>query len=131
MQAYSLGGPSRLERNALQLLERFIENRNSIKPIRYDYGFMLKNAQVAVPKERLYINFFETFMSQAEIKKFCEFMGIDHIPAKMDEPRLVGRKVELAVSDRIRLRDSLKDQYCAVEEILGKLPERWCETLSL
>lgn len=116
---------------ALDILARFEAGLDDALPKRSDYAAMLRRAKKAIPPERLFVDFFESFISQPRIDAFCDFLGIDHHPARLDEPRAVGIDIPLAPDVRIRLRDRLMEQYEAVEKELGTLPERWRETLRL
>ena len=120
-----------IEKNAHLLLERFLADKNDLKPVRYDYQLMLKKARKSIPSERLWIDYFEDFITEDRISYLCRFLGIDYFPPKVDEPRLVSAVVPLSDSDRKRLRDSLLWQYRAAERALGPLPARWRETLAL
>ena len=116
---------------ATRLLETFVACKTDLKPERYDYGTMLRRAQKLIPKERLFVDFFETFMCQERISKLCEFLEIDFMPAKLDEPRMVGNEMQLSQENRKRLCDVMRWQYREVERRLGNLPDRWYETLAL
>lgn len=132
MQAsFGLSDRREIEKEAYFLLERFLEGKNNVTPVRYDYSLMLRKARKSIPSERLLIDYFENFISEERISNLCRFLGVDYFPPKLDEPRLRSASVPLSEFDRKRLRDTLLRQYQAVEKLLGSLPQRWRQTLAL
>lgn len=132
MQAsFGLSDRREIEKEAYFLLERFLEGKNNVTPVRYDYSLMLRKARKSIPSERLLIDYFENFISEERISNLCRFLGVDYFPPKLDEPRLRSASVPLSEFDRKRLRDTLLRQYRAVEKLLGSLPQRWRQTLAL
>lgn len=132
MQAsYGLSDRKEIEKNAHLLLERFLADKNDLKPVRYDYQLMLKKARKSIPSERLWIDYFEDFITEERISDLCSFLGIDYTPPKFDEPHFVSAVVPLSDRYRKRLRDALLGQYRVAERVLGPLPARWRDTLAL
>lgn len=123
--------PDRMHAVAMDIMERFLDGQEDAVPTRHDYAGMLRRARNAIPPERLFVEFFETFFDQPRIDAFCDFLGIDHRTARLDEPRAAGLEIPLPTEDRIRLRNRLAEHYAAVEKDLGTLPARWRETLAL
>lgn len=117
--------PSEIRARSIALLDRFVGGEESEVPNRYDYARMLRRARNAIPADRLFVDFFETFMNQSRIDRFCDFLGIDHRPARLDDPRAVGPDIALPAEERARLRKRLNSQYEAVKRDLGALPDAW------
>lgn len=110
---------------AFNLLDRFIAGEEGAVSNRHDYAGMLQRARRAIPADRLFVDFFETFINQTRIDQFCDFLGVDHLSAKLTEPRAVGAHIPLPSEDQIRLRKRLNFQYEAVKRELGDLPDAW------
>lgn len=123
--------PDQASERAHLILEQFIRCRTDPIAVRFDYAGTLGRVRDAVPEERLFVDYFETFFDQTHIDRFCGFAGIKPMPGDVTRKRHIGHSIELTLDHRVRLRNVLMDQYQAVDRYLGNLPKRWIETCNL
>lgn len=110
------------------LAERFeawMSGKSPEVTARSDYKGTLGRLRTAVPRENLYIGFFEELFTQDGVNAVCDFLGLAHHKGDFGH-RVWASKDEAMPSDlRARAREALRHQYTAVEAMLGRVPASW------
>lgn len=113
------------EQSCLNIAEKFLNGEDAALARWEDYVSILSNARTAVPADRLFLDYFENFMSQERIDAFCDFMGVPHAKADLDQRQHEGMKMALPAALKAKFAAKLANQYQNIEEAIGPLPERW------
>ncbi len=108
-----------------RLLEEFLDGHAADIADRTDYQKTLNELQASVPREKIYVAFFEELFHKDGVAALTEFLGIRNWPAKLERVVHQGTVVELGQARLGRARKYLDDQYQAVEKYMGRLPETW------
>jgi len=92
---------------------------------RSDYKATLGRLRSAVPRQNLYVGFFEELFTQKGVDAICDFLGLRHHPGDFAKRVWASGTDAMPDAMRARARDALRDQYLAVETILGRVPDAW------
>ncbi len=98
-------------------------DHNVIK--RSNYKAALENLEAAVPVSSRLVLFFEELFSVKTVERICEFLGLNYHPADMSFRVNEGPALELDGTRRKSAWVMLREQYEAVAERFGDLPEAW------
>jgi len=119
------------EARAHEMLAEFVNSDDGEIHIRTDYATMLNKADAAIPEDRIFIDFFEEFLNQPKIDRLCDFLGVNHHPADLGTPQLLGKSLKMTDDERRALSAKLRPIYNAVEKRMGRLPDRWIQNRDL
>lgn len=91
------------------------------------YDRTIRTLEAAVPQERVFYGFFETFFDQREIDRLCDFLGIRQHRADTDKKVFAGTdRTGLPNPDLIKeALKTLSPVYEFVAERFGKTPDAW------
>ncbi len=113
------------EKACLRTAASFLDGDMPVMQRWANYGSILANATTAIPADRLFLDFFEYFLSQPRIDAFCDFMQVARRPANFDAKAHVGKKMKIPVDVKSSFSARFQHEYDAVEAALGTLPDRW------
>ncbi len=96
--------------------------------LRSDYKSMLTRISNAIPRESLFVGYYERLFTNKTIAQICAFLGINQHPADFSHESNVSDRIDMAPSDRAKAQRELQGQYEFVERFMeGDLPQRWIE----
>lgn len=109
-----------------RMMMRRLDKPSSAARARYDTT--VRNLRAAFAEDELYIQFFESFFNEDEIRRLCSFLGISFVPAKLDKPPNPSKRdsIEFTAEDKARVYERLKPVYDGCREIFGdRIPDGW------
>ncbi|MEM8555002.1 MAG: sulfotransferase [Pseudomonadota bacterium] len=93
---------------------------------RSNYKRTIEELEAALPNRQILYLFYENLFTDASVKKFCDFVGIEYRPADFGAQSNVGRKMDIPPHIEKELRDGLASQYDFVRDKFGdQVPETW------
>ena len=92
---------------------------------RGDYPAIVAKLKNAVPKDKLYFEYFERLLTDDGIRDLCNFLGISYVPANTDKKVHEGKSLEMDDEMRGWAAEFTAPHYAFVKETFGALPERW------
>ncbi|MEM9582505.1 MAG: sulfotransferase [Pseudomonadota bacterium] len=96
--------------------------------LRSDYKAMLTRITQAIPRENLYVGFYERLFTNKTVAQICAFLGISDHPADFTHESNVSDKIAMAPSDRAKAQRELIGQYDYIDRFMGgDLPQRWID----
>lgn len=95
---------------------------------RCDYKAMLTRIGKAVPRDALYVDYYERLFNNDTIARLCAFLGISNHAADFSHESNVSDRIEMAPSDRAKAQRELMGQYDFIDSYMGgDLPQRWID----
>jgi hypothetical protein len=94
-----------------------------------DYRVTLGNFLAVVPRDRLFVGFFEELFSEAGLRQVTDFLGIAPGAGHLRPPMHVSTPLPLKRWQRQRLAQHFRGQYEAIRAELGRLPAVWEDQL--
>lgn len=99
---------------------------------RIDYALTLRNLEQVFDKREVHYEFYENLFTDAAVKRICDFLEVDTVPANFDKKLNVSVKAPLSPLLRPEVVKSLRGQYDAVIERFGEaVPKNWHADLAL
>ncbi len=95
----------------------------------YDYQGTLQKLLEVIPRENLYIEFYETMFTQGAMDRLCDFLGVSHAPAPVDKVVHRGKRLTLPSVLKVEFLKKLEPQYSFVDKTLGGVPLEWTENM--
>jgi hypothetical protein len=92
---------------------------------RGDYPAIVAKLKNAVPKDKLYFEYFERLLTDDGIRDLCDFLGISYVPANTDKKVHEGKSLKMDDEMRGWAAKFTAPHYAFVKETFGALPERW------
>lgn len=114
------------------LLQYTVEGNRPLALSRYDVT--ISALEKAVPPENILYVYFEEMFAQDQVKRVCDFLGIDFIPGKIDDrANTAGSKAApVRAQDRSTIAKALSPVYAFMLERAGDaLPSKWRESAAL
>lgn len=128
MRSLPAGGDAEAATSAM--IDLWLQGEGRQIALRSDYGRMLELLLRGVPEEKRLICFYEEMFRQDSVDRITDFLGISRFPARL--AHVVHRGSDRGIDPQVRQRvfAYLRDQYAAVESMLGRLPPQWQRTIS-
>ncbi len=118
------------QRRAGNILERVLKGGEPEIVKRSDYAAVLEKLK-ALPQDRVLISFYEELFTPAEINRISTFLGIGAAPAPFEDKVFAGRPAPLEQDRKEAAARHLAPQYEAVRAHMGRVPEKWLETMGV
>lgn len=119
-------GVKPVDRLATRTFDAFLDGREQKFRALCDYSRTLTELLAAVPRERVFLAFYEDLFTEKALARLTAFLGIRRWPADFDRRRHAGQRVDLDGERLARAARLLRGQYAFCEEFFdGRLPERW------
>ena len=115
-------------RNAL-MAEVLSDDANSPEIARSDYAATLTRLHAAVPEDRRLVLFFEELFAPETLGRVADFLGFDTALTGPNQRINAGSGIQITPDERARLAERLRPQYDDIQTRMGRLPDRWHETL--
>lgn len=96
---------------------------------RSDYAGTLTRLSAAVPESQRLVLFFEELFQSDTLVRLAAFLGLDAPLTGPDEKVNAGTGTLITPTERARLAALLRPQYDDIETRMGRLPDRWHDTL--
>ncbi len=95
-----------------------------------DYERILTTLDKVVPRENVFLCFYEELFSAETIHKICDFLGVNFVPAAYDkrvhETVSEGEQIEMYARERTSLIKRFEHIYAFIEDRFGdKAPDLW------
>jgi hypothetical protein len=91
-----------------------------------DYRSHLEALQAVFTPEELFVGFYETLFSDAEIERLCAFLGIDFMPAAYGTRLNTSSAARSLDPELVRTAvKRLKPTYDYCRQVFGELPAAW------
>ncbi|WP_108259076.1 sulfotransferase [Mangrovicoccus ximenensis] len=114
------------EAAAHKALKHYLGNYQAADLPRSNYRRTITELEAAVPRERIQYLFYEKLFTEDTVGMFCDFAGIDHMPADFGRRSNEGTGLDMPESVREMLGSALKVQYDFIRERFGSdAPESW------
>jgi hypothetical protein len=111
------------------VLSEVLEGReNNIAP-RSNYRRTLTRLLAAVPREHVFLEFYERLFTPEAISRLCAFLGLAPRPAEFARVVHGGRHAVLPAHRLGPMTEFLKPQYNYVERLMGELPAEWTDKM--
>ena len=97
---------------------------------RLQYQNTVRNLQSVFEPEELFLEFYENLFQEETVRRLCDFLGIDHVPADFSRNPNPTRMQSFDVSaeDRARIYEVLRPVYDGCREIFGdRVPDSWAK----
>lgn len=114
-----------IERHLERLFDRHLGGLEKGIMQRSDYRGILSRVSKAFPREQIFVEFYERLFCDDTVARLCAFLGISNHKADFSRNTNVADKMSMTPAQRAKARRELADQYDAVEDFMGALPERW------
>lgn len=96
--------------------------------VRCDYQGMLTRLGNAVPRENIFIDFYERLFRDETIAKLCAFLGIANHKADFEHRSNVSDRIDMTDTQRETAQARLASQYDFIDSFMGgDLPKRWMQ----
>jgi Sulfotransferase family len=96
-----------------------------------DYRATLENFLASVPRERLFVGFFEELFTEQGLRQVTDFLGIAPGNGHLRPPMHVSAPLGLKRWQRQRLAQHFRGQYEAIRADVGRLPPLWEDQLRM
>ncbi len=120
-----------VEANAARatLLDEVMHNADSPERGRSDYAGTLSRLSAVVPERQRLVIFFEELFQNETLSRLAAFLGFDAPLTGPQEKVNAGAGTLITPIERARLAALLRPQYDDIETRMGRLPDRWQDTL--
>lgn len=110
-------------------LAEVLEGRERNIALRSNYRRTLNRLLAAVPREHVFLEFYERLFSAEAMARLCAFLGIAPRPAEFARVVHGGRPALLPGQRLAPMLEYLKPQYNYVERLMGELPAEWSDKM--
>jgi hypothetical protein len=117
--------PEEIQRRSVNIMKRVIKGKEPEIVRRSDYAGALQKLEAATSEDQLYVAFYEELFTRDAVGRLSRFLGIGHVWADFDKRVLEGPQASMEPGQWAEMRDFLADQYDAMTEMLGTVPETW------
>lgn len=94
--------------------------------LRTDYRRTLTEFQAAVPREKLFLEFFERLFTDAAVQRFCGFLSVSAFAADFSPRGETAAKASMTEDMRARAFREFANVYRFVDEFFeGDIPQSW------
>ncbi|RPE71087.1 sulfotransferase family protein [Pacificibacter maritimus] len=121
----STDSAAEFEAKARAVLKRTANGGETHITTRGDYPAIVQKLQRVIPKDRLHFEFFEELLTDAGVRKLCDFLGISYVPAETDRKVHEGKSLNMDDEMLGWAADVTAPHYAFVKETFGALPQRW------
>ncbi|WP_172330749.1 sulfotransferase [Mangrovicoccus sp. HB161399] len=114
------------EKAAHRALKHYLGNYQAATLPRSNYMRTIAELEAAVPRDRIQYLFYETLFTDDAVRKFCDFAGIDFVPADFGHRSNEGTGLDMPGSVRKLLGEGLQVQYDFIRDRFGsEVPAAW------
>lgn len=124
------GAPSKelVGQIAQNLFNRWADGGVEPVRVRCDYQAMLTRLDNAVPREQVFVDFYERLFSDETIARLCAFLGIANHKADFAYRINASTRIDMTQAQRETAQGKLAPQYDFIDSYMGgDLPERWTQ----
>jgi len=91
-----------------------------------NYANILESLETCVPEDRYRAVFFESFLTERGMAEFCDWLGVDRVPAALNQSENKTCAAGPTPKQRQQVHDVLAPIYTAVQNRFGSdIPESW------
>lgn len=117
--------PEEVQRRSVNIMKRVIKGKEPEIVRRSDYAATLAKLEAATNPDQLYVAFYEELFTADAVGRLSRYLGIGHAWADFGKRVLEGPTAEMEPGQWAEMRDFLADQYDAMADMLGRLPDAW------
>ena len=110
---------------ANHLFSRLLKGQEEGVAKRSDYTGMLTRLQDVVPRNRIFVGFYESLFTQVCVDKICKFLGLSPRIGEFDRVIHASQPATLDPSRALAVREMLIPHYDYVQQLMGDVPTRW------
>lgn len=110
---------------ANHLFGRLLKGEENGVAKRSDYVGTLTRLQNVVPRNRIFVGFYESLFTQTCVDKICTFLGLSAREGEFDRVIHASQPATLDPSRAQAVREMLIPHYDYVQQLMGDIPQRW------
>ena len=110
---------------ANHLFTRLLKGEENGVAKRSDYAGMLTRLQNVVPRDRIFVGFYESLFTQTCVDKICTFLGLSPRVGEFDRVIHASQPADVDPSRAADVREMLIPHYDYVQQLIGDMPARW------
>ncbi|WP_188720441.1 sulfotransferase family protein [Actibacterium pelagium] len=108
-----------------RIMDRTLRKSDHRALKRSNYKATLEALEAAVPAASRLVLFFEELFTEKTVRRICDFLGLSYVPGDFSFRVNEGPALALDDDRRASAQQLLRDQYEAVAQRFGHLPEAW------
>lgn len=113
------------EAKMVKAFNDWADGKNPGVVARSDYAGALARLQKAVPKENLFIGYYEEVTTQSGVDAVCDFLGLDPMKGDFDTRVWASAAVDMPGDLLARAHQALRPHYDAAATAMGRVPDTW------